>query len=102
MRSRSRLLSLLLLTLVIANGASADPSARPVASDSAATEAVALVRLDLNFEKVIARIDRDIAAMLQPTVMDCSTGAGASGVELCVVRLEPAIAAVVPAAPAHN
>lgn len=102
MRSRSHLLSLLLLTLSISNGASADPSERPAESESSATEAVELVRLDLNFEKVIARVDRDIAAMLQPTVMDCSSGAGAGGVELCVVRLEPAIAAVVPAAPAHN
>lgn len=107
MRSRSCLLSILLLTLSIANAASAGPTDGPpasdsVASDTAAEEAVTLVRLDLDFERVIARIDRDIAAMLQPTAMDCSSGAGASGVELCVVRLEPAIAAVGPAAPAPN
>ena len=103
MRSRSCLLSTLLLTLSIANGASADPAARPSASDSAAaTEPVTYVQLDLSFERVIARIDRDIAAMLQPTTLDCSGGADASGVELCVVRLEPAIAAVLPAASAQD
>ena len=40
--------------------------------------------------------------MLQPTTLDCSSGADAAGVELCVVRLEPAIAAAMPAAPAND
>ena len=102
MRSRSCLLSILLLTLSIANSASADPAVRASASDSAALEALTYVHLDLNFERVIARIDRQIAAMLQPTTLDCSSGADAAGVELCVVRLEPAIAAAMPAAPAND
>lgn len=102
MRSRSRLLLTLLLMSSIANGASADSADRLTASESAASDEITYVSLDLNFERVVARIDREIAAMLQPSTVDCSSGTGVAGIEVCVVRLESAIAAVVPAAPAHN
>jgi hypothetical protein len=101
MRSLFCVSTLALLVLFTTGGATAGSKVPATSVDSAASEPVTYVNVHLGFERVMAKLDREVDLQLLPTTMDCANGADGSGAEVCVVRLSPAFPASAPASLAN-
>ena len=58
--------------------------------------------LQRDFELAMADMDRDLAALLAPRMMDCASGDAAVGVEMCWVSLDSLQASEAPHRPTHD
>lgn len=101
MRSLFRVSISVLGLFFVATGATAGTSVPATTVESAASEPVKYVHVNLGFERVMAKLDREVFLQLLPTTMDCAGAVDASGAEVCEVRLLSALPDDVPAAPAN-
>jgi hypothetical protein len=101
MRSLFRVSISAVLFVFVAASASAGPAVPATSVESAASEPVTYVHVNLGFERVMAKLDREVFLQLRPTTMDCADGVDASGAEVCEVRLLSALPDDLPAAPAN-